>query len=111
LKIIRQEWKKIQNEPVSKEELHTAKSYLIGSMPLMLSSTDKISSLTLSLQLDDLPIDFLDKREDIIRSVSREEVMDIAKKLLVSDELTVIMVGKPKGIEPTRTVESLPNVE
>ncbi len=111
LDIIEEEWRKMQENPVSEEELETAKSYLIGSMPLMLSSTDAIANLMLSLRLDNLPIDYLDQREEKLLTITREDVQQIAKKLLVTDGLTVVMIGQPQGLEPTRTVESLPNVE
>jgi zinc protease len=111
MEIIRGEWQAMRDKPVTESELIMAKNYLIGSMPLMLTSTDRIAGLMLSLQLDGLPIDYLDGRADKIDSVTAQDIAEIAQKLLVPDGLTVVFVGSPQGVTPTRTVESLPNVE
>lgn len=111
LEMIRKQWKIIQDEQVRDEELQTAKSYITGSLPLSLSSTDRISGMMLSLQMDDLPIDYLDTREKEINSVTLEKVQEVAKKLLVDNSLTIVLVGQPEGIKPTQTIEKLPNVD
>ncbi|NCC21056.1 MAG: insulinase family protein [Alphaproteobacteria bacterium] len=111
MNIIREEWERMRDEPVLPAEIETAKAYLVGSMPLMLSSTDRIAELVLSMQLDNLPIGYLDKRDLMIESVTIDDVRRVAKNLLVPEALTVVMVGRPQGMEPTRTVETLPNVE
>ncbi len=60
LSIVREEMTKIRDNDVSDKELSEAKSYMIGSMPLELTSTNNISALMLTLRLDKLPIDYLD---------------------------------------------------
>lgn len=111
LKLIDAEWRRMQNEPVTDAELANAKSYLIGSFPLSLNSTDNIASIILSLQLDDLPIDYLDKRDERINAVTKEDIQNLAKWLLTPDKMTTVLVGKPQDVTPTRTVDKLPNVE
>jgi len=111
LGLTRQEIEKIMKEPVSDTELTDAKSYLIGSMPLSLTSSGKISGLMLSLQLDRLPIDYLDTVDQKISAVTVSKVQNIAQKYLQPDNLTTVLVGKPEGTTPTKTVDTLPNVE
>lgn len=112
LDIVRQEMKRIREAEVSAQELADAKSFLVGSMPLALTSTDNISELMISLRVDNLPIDYLDTRKDRINAVTAADVRRVAERLLTPDKLTVILVGrKPTGITPTRTVDKLPNVD
>ncbi len=111
LSLIRQEWQKMKQEQVTDEELADTKSYLIGSMPLMLSSTDGIARILLSLRLDGLPKEYLDNRAEKINQVTKEQIQQIAQKLLRPDQLTTILVGKPGGVTPTRVVTTLPHVE
>jgi len=111
LGLIGVEWKKMQNEPVTDTELAEIKSYVIGSFPLSIASTDNIASIILSLQLDDLPIDYLDKRKERISAVSKEDIQNLAKWLLTPGKLTTVLVGKPQGVTPTKTVDKLPNVD
>lgn len=114
LSLIQTEFTKIKNEPVSAQELADAKAYLIGSVPLSLTSTDKIAALLLSLQLDKLPINYLDQREETIQNTDIQTIQEIAQKLLKPEQLTVVMVGKPSSLEndsEIETVKDLPNVE
>lgn len=111
LEVIAEEWNKMRSYPVSEEELADAKAYLIGSLPLSLTSTDKISSLLLSLQLDDLKINYLDERQQAIENATLDDVFRVSQKLLDPDKFTTVLVGQPGSIQPTRTITDLPNVE
>ncbi len=111
LALIDAEMKKMRDEPITEKELADAKSYLIGSMPLMLSSTDKIAGLLMGLRLDGLPVDYLDRRAERLESVGIQDVQNAAQRLLVPGAQTVVLVGQPQGVSATQTVEILPNVE
>lgn len=111
LSIIEQERKKIISEKVSEEELNAAKSYLTGSLPLSLTSTSNISGLLLGLQLDDLPIDYLDKRNEYINAVSAEDIKLVAKRLFANDNSKTVLVGQPEKIKANVIIEDLPNVK
>ena len=110
LSLVEQERQKIITENISDEDLRAAKDYLTGSLPLSLTSTDNISSLLLRLQLDNLPIDYLDKRNDYLNSVTADDVKRMAVRLLAPDNYKIIMVGQPENVTPTTTIEELPNV-
>ena len=109
--LIKAEWQKMKDQPISTEELEAAQSYLVGSMPLSLSSTDRIAGMMLSMQTDHLPPDYLDHYAENIEAVTIDDVARVSRRLLTPDKLTVIMVGQPVGIEPTKIIERLPNVE
>ncbi len=111
LSLIHAEWDKIKDAPVSEQELNDAKSYLIGSLPLSLTSTSSIASVLLSLQLDDLPIDYLDQRAGKIQAVQIADIQAAAQRVLDKDSMTTVIVGKPQGIETAEKVTTLPNVE
>lgn len=111
LAVIREEWQKMMSYPVTQEELDNAKSYLIGSLPLSLTSTDKIAGLLLSLQLDDLPIDYLDQRTKAIKQITTEDVFKVSQSLLSPEKFVTVLVGKPEGIENPRIITELPNVK
>jgi len=119
LRLIKNEFRSLRNRGISASELRTAKSYLIGSLPLSLTSTNKISNLLLSLQLDDLPVDYLSRREDAIAEMSLDTVNDFVRTALDVDAFTTIIVGNPIRNETDPflagdnivTYDSLPNVE
>lgn len=111
LGLIRTEWQKMIDAPPTDKELADAKSYLIGSLPLSLTSTDTIANLMLGLRLEDLPIDYLDQRAEKINAVTAADVQRVAQRLLTPGGITFATVGRPQGITPTKTLDTLPHVD
>ena len=111
LSLAKQEFARMRTEAVREDELTRAQAYLTGSLPLSLSSTDRIARLMLSLQLEDLPADYLDSYDEKIYAVTAEDILSVAKDLLKEDALAIILVGKPESITADKTVTELPNVE
>lgn len=111
LDLTKNEMERIKKEPVTEEELKDAKAYLIGSVPLGLTSTTQIAGTLLTLERYNLPTNFLDLREQAIRAVSKADVTRMAQKLLVPEKCTVVLVGKPKLSEEPRLIDHLSNVE
>jgi zinc protease len=111
LSLTKQEMQKMRDAPVSATELSSAKSYLIGSMPLQLTSTSDIAGILVGLQSEDKPIDYLDRRAGLLNAVTVNDVQRVAKRVLRPDRLTVILVGQPEDIQPTRLIEKLPSVQ
>ncbi|GIL40998.1 M16 family metallopeptidase [Roseiterribacter gracilis] len=93
--LLKEEFKKMADRGVTQKELDEAKAYQTGSLPLSMTSTDKIAALLLQLRQDNLGIDYLKKRNAMINAVTLAEVNAVAKKLLDPAKLTVVMVGKP----------------
>jgi len=111
ISLVKVEWEKMKNEPISEQELQDAKSYLIGSLPLGLTSTDDIAGLLLSLQMDEMPVDYLEQREDKIKNATAADVQRVAKELLDSNKMITVLTGNPENIAGSVPIEKLPNVE
>ncbi len=79
-------------------------------MPLALTSTDRIAGILLSLQIQDLPQDYLDHYKEKIDEVSKKDIQRVAQRVLDTNNATII-VGKPENIEVTKTITELPNVQ
>ncbi|MGB4107245.1 MAG: pitrilysin family protein [Alphaproteobacteria bacterium] len=111
MSLVKAEWDKMKTAPVSDEELKDAKSYLIGSLPLGLTSTDDIAGLMLSLQMDGMPRNYLEQREEKIKNASAADVQRVAKELLDPGKMVVVLTGNPENIPGAIPIEKLPNVE
>lgn len=105
LDIMRQEWKRMAEQGVTEQELADAKTFLTGSFPLQLSSTQAIARILLQVKRDRLGIDYLDKRDRFINAVTQDDVRRVAKRLLDPATLLTVLVGRPEGVTPTRTVQ------
>lgn len=111
MNIIKSEMSTLKDKKISDQELKDAQSYLTGSMPLLLTSTDKVANILLSLQLDDRPIDYLDSFSDRVNKVTVAGIQKSAKRLLNPNKMVTIMVGKPENLKGVEKIESLPNVK
>ena len=100
LDVVRAEWSRMRDKGVTQDELNDAKTYITGSYALQFSSSSGIASVLLGIQLEDLGIDYISRRDKLISAVTLNDVNRIAKSLLTPDKLTVVVVGKPEGIAP-----------
>jgi zinc protease len=107
LEIMRAEWARMAADGVSDQELADAKTYLTGSFPLQLGSTPSIAKTLLQVRRDRLGIDYLDQRDRFINAVTADDVRRVAKRLLDPARLLTVLVGRPEGVTPTRTIEEI----
>lgn len=101
LEVVRAEWARMATEGLTEEDLKTAKTYLTGSFPLRFDSNSKIANYLLFIQMADLGIDYINKRNGLIEAVTLEEVNRAAARLLKPENLSIVVVGKPVGLEST----------
>ncbi len=99
VKIIRQELERMANEGPTAKELADAKTYMTGSYALRFDTSRKIASQLLAIQIDNLGVNYLDKRNELINAVTLEDLKRLAKRLLKPGELVITIVGKPEGVE------------
>jgi len=95
--VIESEFRKMAAEGPTEEEFAKAKTYLKGSFALNLDTSTKIASQLVQMQVDNLGIDYIDRRSAMIDAVSLEDARRIAKRLL-SGGLAINVVGRPKGV-------------
>ncbi|CUU43118.1 Peptidase M16 inactive domain protein [Blastochloris viridis] len=97
LAVIEREVGRLGKDGPSAEELDKAKKYLIGSYALRFDTSGKIAAQLLQIQLDELGIDYIDRRNDLVAAVTLEDVRRVAGRLLLQDML-VTTVGRPVGL-------------
>ena len=84
-----------ENGPTPKE-LDEAKSYLKGSQMLELDTSSKLATGLLQYQTDNLPIDYIEKRNSIVDAVTLDQARAVAKRLWGQGLLTVIVGRSPQ---------------
>jgi zinc protease len=97
LGVVKGVFDKMHDDGVTEAEMNDAKTYLTGSFPLTLTSTDRLAALLMQLRVQDLGIDYLDRRDALINGVTLADVKRVAARLLDPSKLTVVMVGEPEG--------------
>ena len=93
LGVIRDVVKTMADQGPTADELEAAKKYLIGAYPINnLDSSGSIATTLVELQLDDLGIDYMDRRAALINAVTVEQTKKVAQRLLTG-EPAVLNVG------------------
>jgi len=95
---LRGEMTKLIEAGVTQQELSDAKAYLIGSYPLSFDSNAKIASQMMSVRQEDLGIDYFDRRNSLIGSVTLEDVNRVANSYLDPTRFNFVVVGEPQGL-------------
>ena len=99
ISVIRDEWARIREEGVTAEELQNAKTYLTGAFPLRFEGNGPIASIAVGMQMDGLPPDYIDNRNDMVNAVTLEQVNRVARDRLDPEALTFVVVGQPEGLD------------
>ncbi len=99
--LIRSEWDRFAKGGVTEKELADAKTYLTGEYPLRFDGNGKIASILAGMQLIGLPADYVNTRNGKIEAVTAADVQRVAERLLHSDQIRFVLVGRPEGITAT----------
>ncbi len=97
LKVIESEIKRLADSGPTEEEIAKAKSFLKGSYALNLDTSSKIASQLVQIQLDDLGIDYMDRRNSLLDAVTLDDTRRLARRLL-NGGMLVTVVGRPAGV-------------
>jgi zinc protease len=97
LEVMLAEIRKMAESGPTEEELAKAKSFLTGSFALRFDTSTKIAEQLVQIQLDDLGIDYIDKRNGLINAVTMDDVKRVARRLL-DGSMLVTVVGKPQPV-------------
>jgi len=97
LTIIERETKRMAEHGPTGEELAAAKSYLKGAYALTLDTSSKIAAQLSQIQLDNLGIDYIERRGPMLDAVTVADAKRVAKRLYGGGML-VTVAGRPKGL-------------
>jgi predicted Zn-dependent peptidase len=90
---------RIRTKPVDEEELSLATSYLDGVFPIRYETTAAIASALANLVVYELPDDYFDRYRERVRAVTREEVLEAARKHLDPVAMQMVVVGDPATVK------------
>jgi zinc protease len=97
LEVIEAQIARMASEGPTEDELSKAKAYIKGSYALNFDTSSGIANVLLQIQLDDLGIDYINRRNGLIDAVTIADAKRVAKRLGEGGML-VTVVGRPKGL-------------
>jgi zinc protease len=99
LRLMSDEFWRMQRERVGEHELADAKAYLTGSFPLTIETPDAIAMQILNVLFYDLPIEQLQNFRDRVNAVTADDIQRVARAYLKPDRLSVVLVGNAAAFE------------
>jgi zinc protease len=97
LGIIESEMRRLAETGPTEDELVKTKSFLKGTYGLYFDTSTKIAAQLVQIQLDNLGIDYINRRNAIIDAVTPADAQRVAKRLL-DGKMLVTVVGRPQGV-------------
>ncbi|MCX7972999.1 MAG: insulinase family protein [Candidatus Aminicenantes bacterium] len=93
ISLILKEFERIRQELVTDEELETAINYYLESFSEFFSSPITTMRNFALLELQGKPLDYYKTYRDNIRRVTKEKVLEVAKKYIRPDKMVIMIVG------------------
>jgi zinc protease len=91
--VVRETMRKFAADGPTQQELADAKTYLNGSFPLAFASDTGLSAQLNYFQQMGLGIDYLDKRADLIDTITIDDVRRVAHRLCDPSKMTIVVAG------------------
>ncbi len=91
--LIRKEIHRFIEKGVSAKELADSELNFIGRLPLSLESNAGVVNALLNIERFDLGLDYYRRYADLVRAVTPEDVLAVAKKYLHPDRLAIAIAG------------------
>jgi zinc protease len=97
--VLREQMERLAGEGPGAEDLENAKSFLTGSYPLRFDTNSKIASQLLGIQIESLGVDYVNKRNVMIKAVTLADIKRVAERLLRVDRMLITVVGQPENVK------------
>src|SRR5512133_912587 len=93
LGLIDAELRRFVKSGVTKEELADSQANYVGRLPLSLESNGGMVSAILNIHRYDLGMDYYQRYEGMVRGVTRDTVLEVARKYIDPDRLVIATAG------------------
>lgn len=100
LRLMVDEFWRLQRERVRERELSDAKAYITGSFPLTIETPDAIATQVLNVLFYGLPVEDLQTYRERVNAVTVDDVERVARTYLRPDRLSVVLVGNAAAFAP-----------
>ena len=93
LRVVVDEFTRLQRERVSDGELEGAQDYMVGHFPLTIEVPDAIATQVLNQLFYELPVDELPKYRERVLRVTPDEIQRVARWFIRPSQLSIVLVG------------------
>ncbi len=87
--LIHDEISRFVTEMVTSEELADSQENYIGRLPLSMESNNGVAAALLSIERHHLGLDYYQRYENLVREVTREQILKVAQKYLQPEKMAI----------------------
>ena len=99
LRLVVDEFFRLQREPVYETELGDAQAYLTGNFPLTIETPDAIAMQVLNALFYDLDVKDLETFRERVNGITSDDIQRVARAYLKPARLSIVLVGDASAIE------------
>jgi zinc protease len=93
VELIKDELERFVQEGVTEDELVDSKANFIGRLPLSLESNGGVAGALLNIERHHLGLDYYRRYPDMVNEVTREDILNAARKFIDTDKLAIAIAG------------------
>ncbi len=94
------EIKKIRTEKVDETNLKNVKAGYIGRFVMQVEKPQTVARYALNIETEDLPADFYEKYIQTINAVTADDILRVANKYFLMDNMRIVIAGKGSEVLP-----------
>lgn len=100
LRLMVDEFSRIQRDRVSVRELADAQAYLSGSFPLTIETPNDIATQVLNVVFYELPVEEIGTFSERVLRVTPDDIQRVARAYVMPDRLSIVLVGNAAAFVP-----------
>jgi zinc protease len=100
LRLVVEEFSRLQRQRVFERELADAQAYLSGSFPLTIETPNEIATQILNAVFYELPLDEISTFRERVLSVTPDDIQRVARQYIKPDRLSIVLVGNAQAFLP-----------
>jgi zinc protease len=100
LRLMVDEFSRLQRDRVSQGELSDAQAYLAGSFPLTIETPGDIAAQVLNVVFYELPVEEIGTFPERVQAVRPDDIQRVARQYVRPDRLSIVLVGNASAFVP-----------
>jgi zinc protease len=97
LRLMVDEFSRLQRQRVAERELGDAQAYLAGSFPLTLETPNELATQLLVAAFYELPVDDIRTYGERVQALTPDDIQRVARQYIRQDRLSIVLVGNAKA--------------
>jgi len=93
------ELKRLQDEPISGDELSMVRNYLIGMFPLQIETPAQVAAGVINIELYNLPKNYYDTYRTKVNAITSRDLQTAAKKYFRPENIAIVISGDSQAIK------------